>query len=243
MVGPTETEVIPSPVLVVDDEAVIIELLRETLEARGVEVLSEETGEGAIEVLRSTAVTCLLVDKNLPGIDGLEVVRQARRVRPQCACVVMTAFSSTESAVTALRLGANDYLEKPFEDLDLVTEKIDHAIRNQRARFERDQLSERVREYAAQVAQKDAEAGRHRSESELFEMVLQARIREATDDLRRKAKILRAALDETRDRTAETAEALRHDIEALDLGVDARDRLFAHLAELERTGPAVETGS
>jgi len=231
MAGATEIEV-EATVLVVDDEPVVIQVVTELLGSRGLRVISADSGEGALELIAKTPIACLLVDKNLPGIDGLEVMARIRQQQPHCACILMTAFSSTESAVKALRLGANDYLEKPFEDLDLVAEKVDHAIKNQRVRFDRDALAERVREYAAEVAQKNAEVGKHRTESDLLEMVMDARIREATDDLRRKAKILRASLDEATQKVAAaaaTAKAARDEIGALDLPAPVKDRLRARL--------------
>ncbi len=220
-------------ILIVDDEPVVIEVLRELLEDRCDELVAEESGEKAVERLKTIPFSCLLTDKNLPGIDGLKVIKVARQEQPRCACILMTAFSSTESAVKALRLGANDYLEKPFEDLDLVAEKVDNAIRNQQARFERDELSERVRRYATQIAEKDAEVGKHKTESDLFEMVMDARIREATDDLRRKAKIFRGALDETRGQIKSSAGVLRGTLAGLDLAADVEEQLLAELTSLE----------
>ncbi len=233
MMSGKEIAEIPNRILVVDDEPVVIELLRELLEDRCDELFTEGTGEKAVERIKRTPLACLLTDKNLPGIDGLKVIRAARQEQPHCACILMTAFSSTESAVKALRLGANDYLEKPFEDLDLVGEKIDNAIRNQRARFERDELSERVRQYATQIAEKDAEVGKHKSESDLFEMVMDARIREATDDLRRKAKIFRGSLDAAHTQIQSSAAMLRETLAGLDLAAAVKDRLWAELTSLE----------
>ena len=69
----------------------------------------------------------------------------------------MTAHASKESAVEALRLGAMDYLEKPFDELDLVGEKVDRAMENQRAVFEREALRERIRAYDLQLTEKNEE--------------------------------------------------------------------------------------
>jgi len=191
----TKTVVFPSTVLVVDDEEVILTLLGEMFTSQGMQIITAGSGEEAIEALKSTGVGCLLIDKNLPGMDGIQVIKTARELQPYCACIVMTAFTTSESAVQALRLGAMDYIEKPFDDLDLVLQKVTMAIANQRAQFERNALLERIRAYDAELNAKDEEVGRRRSEVEMFEKVLDARIREATDDLRRKTKIFEARLE------------------------------------------------
>src|SRR6266513_2056374 len=80
-----------------------------------------------------------LLDKDLGrGIDGVEVLRQLRRRQPRCACIMMTAYPSIGSAVEALRIGAQDYVEKPSPELDTITDRVQSAIRAVRLRDERD---------------------------------------------------------------------------------------------------------
>jgi FixJ family two-component response regulator len=239
-----DTPGFPSTVLVVDDEPSIVQLLTEMFNVKGIDVVARGSGEEALEVLEQDRIGCLLVDKNLPGIDGLEVVRAAKRLQPYCACIVMTAYSSTASAVEALRLGAADYLEKPFEDIALIAEKVSRAVAHKQALMERDALLARIREYAAQLDEKDAEVGKRRTEVEMLEMVLEARIREATDDLRRKSKILKTSLEEARAQNArmlEIALTLQHEVDALEVDAHTKNRLTDLVSALKSPPDAPPT--
>lgn len=139
-----QTTVFPSTVLVVDDEDVILHVMKKLLEGRGLTVITSRSGEEAEALLKTQGFGCLLTDKNMPGTDGITLIRTTRKLQPYCACLVMTGYASTDSAVEALRLGAIDYLRKPFEDLDIVALKVEAAIKHQRALCERDLLIERV---------------------------------------------------------------------------------------------------
>jgi DNA-binding NtrC family response regulator len=97
----------------------------------------------------------------------------------------MTAYASTASAVEALRLGATDYLEKPFQDIELLAEKVRLAIAHHRAEFERVRLLRKLGEFQAELARKDAEVNGQRTEIQMFNEVLEARVQQATADLRR----------------------------------------------------------
>src|SRR5690349_15808114 len=128
-------------VLVVDDEESVIGVLKVLLKKAGLPAKFAKTASEAIKLLLEEQFGCLVVDKNLPDKTGLDVIAEARRLQPYCACVMMTGFPSYESILTALRLGAVDYLEKPFPDLTLVAQKIDHALKQQQVVFERDQFA------------------------------------------------------------------------------------------------------
>jgi DNA-binding NtrC family response regulator len=121
-------------VLVVDDEPTICEMLRMLLEPRGYSVLTAADGEEALEIFRGVSVQLMIVDKNLPGIDGIEVLRHVRYERPEVDVIIITGYASKDSAIEALRLGASAYLEKPFEDLDRVAAEIEAVIERQRRR-------------------------------------------------------------------------------------------------------------
>lgn len=133
----TPEEAVPDRVLIVDDERSVRRVLSIIMSGGGFETAAAETGEEAIECLRAEAFGCVLVDKNLPGVDGLEVIRVARDVRPYCSCVMITGYASVESAVEALRLGADDYLEKPLRDQDLMVERLRALIRTRREEYRR----------------------------------------------------------------------------------------------------------
>ncbi len=189
----------PATVLVVDDEPVVRTIFEKLLPPRGMPVIAAATGEEALEKLGAHPVGCVLVDKNLPGVDGLEVMRTARRLQPQAGCLLMTAYASTASAVEALRLGAMDYLEKPFPDLDLVAQKVEMALHNRRTEFERSRLLEEVRAFRAELANEKEAARAQRTEIELFNSVLENRVHQATEDLRKKCELLEEALRTNQD--------------------------------------------
>ncbi len=105
--------------LVVDDEEVVREVVRSALERPGVFLVEAGTGEEAIRLLLGEHFDLLLVDKNLPGITGLDVIRRARAVRPGIGTLLITGFASRESAEEALALGVDGYLVKPFDLAEL----------------------------------------------------------------------------------------------------------------------------
>ncbi|HTY80080.1 MAG TPA: sigma-54 dependent transcriptional regulator [Candidatus Bathyarchaeia archaeon] len=106
--------------LLVDDDEVFLRPLHRTLEIAGYEVLPVQSGEEALETLKREDVDVVLTDRRLPGLDGVTLVRQLKADHPDLAVVVMTAYGTIESAVEAMRLGAEDYLVKPFEVAELL---------------------------------------------------------------------------------------------------------------------------
>jgi len=101
-------------VLVVDDHTNMLRLMTKVLSA-DVRVLTAHSGREAIELLSREIVNVVLADLSMPEIDGLEVLRACKRLQPDAGLVLMTAYASVPSAVEALRLGAFEYLTKPFE--------------------------------------------------------------------------------------------------------------------------------
>jgi DNA-binding NtrC family response regulator len=106
-------------ILIADDDEVFLRPLRRTLEAAGFDVLAVASGEEAVDLLKRDDVDLVLSDRRLPGIDGVELVRRIKAEHPDLAVVVMTAYGTIESAVEAMRLGALDYLVKPFEPAEV----------------------------------------------------------------------------------------------------------------------------
>ena len=113
-------------ILVVDDEEIVRESLLGWLEKDGYTV--ESAPDGAAAVLRAQAEpwSILLVDLKMPGIDGLEVLEQVKKLRPEAVVVIMTAYATVDTAVRAIKAGAYDYLVKPFDpdELSLMVGKI-----------------------------------------------------------------------------------------------------------------------
>jgi two-component system response regulator PilR (NtrC family) len=102
----------PGRVLVVDDERSMRELLSIVLRRDGYDVMVAEDGATALEILASQRVDILITDIRMPNMNGVELLREAKRIAPDIISIVMTAFASTDTAVEALRLGAADYVNK-----------------------------------------------------------------------------------------------------------------------------------
>lgn len=109
-------------ILVVDDEASMRELLTIMLRKEGYDVVAVGGRAAAAAVLARGPVDMIVTDVKLPDGDGIEILRHVKAASPETAVVVMTAFGSTETAVAAMKLGAQDYLTKPFdiEELKIV---------------------------------------------------------------------------------------------------------------------------
>ncbi|MGD9503876.1 MAG: response regulator [Syntrophobacteraceae bacterium] len=101
-------------VLIVDDEKNIRMTLSECLESFGFTVDAAETGEEALARIKERSFDVVLLDLRLPGMDGMEALRMIRRLGPDIRVVVITAHGSIESAVEAMKLGARDFVQKPF---------------------------------------------------------------------------------------------------------------------------------
>ncbi len=107
-------------ILIVEDDEIFLRPLQRTLEVAGYEALVTPSGEEAVELLKSEDVDLVLTDKRLPGMDGVELVRRLKSEHPDLGLVVMTAYGTIGSAVEAVRLGAEDYLVKPFEAAEVL---------------------------------------------------------------------------------------------------------------------------
>jgi PAS domain S-box-containing protein len=114
------------PVLVVEDEPTIRLLLRELLHHSGYSIEVVETGEGALAALDQNEFGVAIVDKNLPDVNGLDIVQRMRVVTPLTRAIVYTGYPSQDSAIEALRAGAFDYMIKPAHNA-MVLEKVQRA--------------------------------------------------------------------------------------------------------------------
>jgi len=124
------TPVVPTghEVLVVDDEAVVLTVLREALRRGGYRVTTAASAEEAIDLMHKRRFDLVLTDKNLPGASGLDVLRAARKLTPAPAIVLITGYTSYDSAVEALDIGAHDYIEKPIRDVEDLRFRIRRAL-------------------------------------------------------------------------------------------------------------------
>jgi two-component system response regulator AtoC len=108
-------------VLIVDDEALTLRTLGRALGDEGYEVFLAMSGEEALKILSDNHPEFALLDVVLPGINGIEVLRQAKNSSPSTTVLMMSAYHMVDRAVEAMKLGAYDYLIKPFHIADLVS--------------------------------------------------------------------------------------------------------------------------
>ncbi|OGK78947.1 MAG: Fis family transcriptional regulator [Candidatus Rokubacteria bacterium GWC2_70_16] len=113
-------------ILVVDDEEIVRESLAAWLQEDGYRVEMAPGGEIAIERMRSGQWAVLLVDLKMPGVDGLQVLEEARKLQPDASVIIMTAYATVDTAVKAIKMGAYDYLVKPLrpEELSSMMERL-----------------------------------------------------------------------------------------------------------------------
>jgi DNA-binding NtrC family response regulator len=102
------------PVLIVEDEAIMRESLRDWLEDGGYEVETAEQGEEALDKIAKKEFGVAVLDLRLPGENGLEVLKRATEQDPKLKGIIITAYPSIETAVTAMKMGAVNYIVKPF---------------------------------------------------------------------------------------------------------------------------------
>ena len=125
----------PLRVLIVDDEASMRDMLRIVLRRDGYDVAVARDGTEALAWLQREPVDLLLSDIRMPGVSGVDVLRAAKELNRDVIAIMMTAFASTDTAVEALRLGANDYFTKPFS-MDELRLKVRQHLDTRRLRQE-----------------------------------------------------------------------------------------------------------
>ncbi len=114
-------------VLVVEDEELMRSILRQLLEGEGYRVFTADSAENALEIFSTDDISATLTDIKMSGMDGLELLNQIKTIDDEALVIIMTAYSSVDSAIAALRLGAYDYVTKPFVNEDLL-QTIKNAI-------------------------------------------------------------------------------------------------------------------
>ena len=115
-------------ILVVEDEELMRSILRQLLEDSDYDVVSADSAESALAAFAENEVSATLTDIKMSGMDGLQLLDQIKNIDPNAMVIVMTAYSSVDSAVAALRKGAYDYVTKPFVNEDLL-QTIKNAIK------------------------------------------------------------------------------------------------------------------
>jgi two-component system response regulator HydG len=138
---------VPMSLLIVDDEETTRELCATVAGQSGLRSIAVPSAEQALEILEQSAVDILLVDLKLPGMSGLELLKRVSELYPQLSVIVLTQYGTIDSAIEATRIGARDYVTKPFRIEELRT-RLDRAIQavdlQQENRVLREQLSAQV---------------------------------------------------------------------------------------------------
>ena len=127
----------------VDDELFVRELLLEFLSSEGYEVSLADSGEKAVKLMQSEPADVVLVDLKMPGIDGIETLRQIKKTAPDALAIVMTGYPTIDSSIEALRCGAYDYVVKPFKLNDLKS-SIERALEEHKLKDQTTRLKERI---------------------------------------------------------------------------------------------------
>ncbi len=162
-------------ILVVDDDPAMSEFLREELEHEGFAVEVASSGRAGIERIKQGGIELVVSDVKMPDLDGLDLLREVREVHPAPYVITITAFGSIDTAIRAVKLGAFDYITKPFEIEQLVL-VIEKALSEQALRFE----VARLREEVARSTRLDSLIGHSRAMQEVFALVRRVSASEAS---------------------------------------------------------------
>jgi two-component system response regulator PilR (NtrC family) len=133
--GGTGTEANPGRILVIDDEPIIREVLTDLLEPEGFDLTVVPDGESGLGALDQAAFDAVLLDLMLPGIGGFDMLREIRTRDAEAVVIMITAYGSIESAVQAMRMGAYDYITKPFKNEE-VLKTVRNGLRQHRLAHE-----------------------------------------------------------------------------------------------------------
>ena len=107
-------------VLVIDDEEIMREILEALLTREGYDVRLASGGAEGLEIARSVPVDAAIVDVMMPGMDGLTVLDEIKKIDEDIAVIMITAFASVETAIAAMKRGAFDYVTKPFKNDEVL---------------------------------------------------------------------------------------------------------------------------
>jgi two-component system, OmpR family, response regulator CpxR len=123
-------------ILLVDDEEQFVEVLAQRLEARGYKVETAFNGDDAIEFLNRREVDVVILDVLMPGRDGIETLRELKRIKPLVEVIMLTGHGTVDTAIQGMKLAAYDYLMKPTDTSELL-EKIDKAYKRKKEHEDR----------------------------------------------------------------------------------------------------------
>lgn len=133
-------------VYVVDDEISITEVLREALKDAGYQVETFPSADDAFAKIKESPPHVIISDIRMPGMTGIELLEAVRKLSQDIQFIIMTSHASLETALNAMRLGAYDYIHKPFEQLDDVIKTIDRTVEKLFLQYQNEQLLEELAE-------------------------------------------------------------------------------------------------
>jgi len=131
-------------ILVADDEPNIRRVLEAMFSKDGFTVLTAENGKRAVDIASTNTIDILISDLIMPDMTGVEVLRSIKELQPECAAIMITAYGTIKTAVEAMRLGAYNYITKPF-DIDEVRVQVKKALENRTLREENIRLKQQLR--------------------------------------------------------------------------------------------------
>ena len=119
-------EKLDASVLLVDDEEQFLRVLSERLTNRGLHVDSVTSGEEAVALVDDKNFDAVVIDLAMPGIDGIETTKKIKEKKPDLEIIILTGHATVKAGIEAMKLGAEDFLEKPV-DLNVLLERISNA--------------------------------------------------------------------------------------------------------------------
>jgi len=129
---------------IIDDEPIIHEVLGDLLSTEGYEVEISSSGEDALAKHSSQEFDLVLLDLLMPGMDGIEVLKRLKKIDPYSVIIIITAYASIESAISAMKIGAFDYVQKPFKHDELLL-TINRAVEHKRLQDENLRLKDELK--------------------------------------------------------------------------------------------------
>ena len=115
-------------ILVVDDESSLRSFFSKLLSGDGHEVIEAASGEDALELFKKENFPLVITDLKMSGMSGIDLMKEVRGMRPDTQFIIITSYASLDTAITAVRLGAYDYLTRPFEDVEIVSTVVNRAV-------------------------------------------------------------------------------------------------------------------
>ncbi|MFQ6093088.1 MAG: HD domain-containing phosphohydrolase [bacterium] len=145
-------------ILIVDDEPCVREVLAQFLSQKGYGCVTAEDVQGALDTLKRECIPLVISDIRMPGLDGVALLQEVKKREPFTEVIMATAVSDTAKAIEAMRLGAYDYVLKPF-NLSGIAASVQRALERRRLLLEneeyRDRLQEKVREKTSELVEKN----------------------------------------------------------------------------------------